>query len=204
MGNLFGQRKKAPSRVTEQDMAVLQLKQQRDKLRQYQKRIGLQLEKERDVARQLLKNGQKSKALLLLKKKRYQEQLLEKTDAQITNLENMVQDIEFAQIEIKVMEGLKVGNDSLKKMHEVMSIEDVERIMDETEEGIAYQKEIDKLLAGGLSDEDEDAVLAELEQITQDALPDVPMEPLPELPTTPLEDLVEPTHTRERPALAAS
>uniref|UniRef100_A0A8C4NEQ4 Charged multivesicular body protein 6a n=1 Tax=Eptatretus burgeri TaxID=7764 RepID=A0A8C4NEQ4_EPTBU len=139
-----------------------QLKQQRDKLRQYQKRIELQLEKERDVARRLLKNGQKSY------KKRYQEQLLEKTDAQITNLENMVQDLEFAQIEIKVMEGLKVGNDSLKKMHEqVMSIEDVERIMEETEEGIAYQREIDDLLAGGLSDEDEDAVLTELEQITQ-------------------------------------
>lgn len=30
-----------------------------------------------------------------------------------------VQDIEFAQIEIKVIEGLKVGNDCLKKMHEV-------------------------------------------------------------------------------------
>lgn len=183
---------------------MLQLKQQRDKLRQYQKRIELQLEKERDVARRLLKNGQKSKALLLLKKKRYQEQLLEKTDAQITNLENMVQDLEFAQIEIKVMEGLKVGNDSLKKMHEVMSIEDVERIMEETEEGIAYQREIDDLLAGGLSDEDEDAVLTELEQITQDALPDVPTEPLPELPTPPLEDLVEPTCPREQPALAAS
>lgn len=30
-----------------------------------------------------------------------------------------VQDLEFAQIEVKVLEGLKVGNDCLKKMHEV-------------------------------------------------------------------------------------
>ena len=30
-----------------------------------------------------------------------------------------VQDIEFAQIEAKVIEGLKTGNESLKKMHEV-------------------------------------------------------------------------------------
>ena len=36
-----------------------QLKQQRDKLRQYQKRINLQLEKERLLAKQLLKNGKK-------------------------------------------------------------------------------------------------------------------------------------------------
>lgn len=30
-----------------------------------------------------------------------------------------MQDIEFAQIEMKVIEGLKTGNECLKKMHEV-------------------------------------------------------------------------------------
>uniref|UniRef100_A0A8C9S0N2 Charged multivesicular body protein 6 n=1 Tax=Scleropages formosus TaxID=113540 RepID=A0A8C9S0N2_SCLFO len=184
MGNVFGKRKRA-TRVTEQDRAVLQLKQQRDKLRQYQKRITQQLEKERLLAKQLLKDGKKEKALLLLKKKRYQDQLLDKTENQISNLERMVQDIEFAQIEMKVIEGLKVGNDCLKKMHEVMSIEEVEKILDETQDSIEYQRQIDDMLAGALSQEDEDAVLAELEAITQEegvALPEVPEEPLPELP----------------------
>lgn len=36
-----------------------QLKQQRDKLKQYQKRITLQLDKERELAKQLLKDGKK-------------------------------------------------------------------------------------------------------------------------------------------------
>ncbi|XP_072311981.1 charged multivesicular body protein 6 [Eucyclogobius newberryi] len=182
MGNLFGKKKR--TRVTEQDKAVLQLKQQRDKLRQYQKRINLQLEKERTFAKQLLKDGKKEKALLLLKKKRYQEQLLDKTENQISNLEQMVQDLEFAQIEMKVLEGLKVGNDCLKKMHEVMSIEEVERIMDETQDAIEYQKQIDEMLAGSLTQEDEDDILAELEAITQDdvELPEVPSEELPEVP----------------------
>ncbi|XP_029998186.1 charged multivesicular body protein 6-like [Sphaeramia orbicularis] len=184
MGNVFG-RKGRPSRVTEQDKAVLQLKQQRDKLKQYQKRITLQLEKERLLAKQLLKDGKKEKALLLLKKKRYQDQLLDKTENQISNLERMVQDIEFMQIEMKVIEGLKVGNDCLKRMHEIMSIEDVERILDETQESIEYQRQIDEMLAGALTQEDEDDVLAELEAITQGedvALPEVPTEPLPEVP----------------------
>lgn len=183
MGNVFG-RKSRPSRVTEQDKAILQLKQQRDKLKQYQKRITLQLEKERRLAKQLLQDGKKEKALLLLKKKRYQDQLLEKTENQISNLERMVQDIEFMQIEMKVIEGLKVGNDCLKSMHEIMSIEDVERILDETQESIEYQKQIDEMLAGVLTQEDEDAVLAELEAITQGedvALPEVPSEPIPEV-----------------------
>ncbi|XP_067914512.1 charged multivesicular body protein 6 [Heterodontus francisci] len=181
MGNLFGRKKR--SRVTEQDHAVLQLKQQRDKLKQYQKRIAIQLEKERELARQLLHGGKKEKAKLLLKKKRYQEKLLDKTEVQISNLEQMVQDIEFAQIEMKVIEGLKIGNDCLQKMHEVMSIEEVERIMDETQEAVEYQRQIDDILAGGISQEDEDAILAELDAITQEEIefPDVPAEPLPNI-----------------------
>ncbi|XP_061562555.1 charged multivesicular body protein 6-like isoform X1 [Phycodurus eques] len=182
MGNLFG--KKKQSRVTEQDKAVLQLKQQRDKLRQYQKKIGLQLEKERLLAKQLLKDGRKDKALLLLKKRRYQDQLLDKTDNQISNLERMVQDLEFAQIEKKVIDGLRVGNECLKKMHEVMSIEEVERILDETQDAVEYQRQIDEMLSGSFSQEDEEAVLAELEAITQGdvQLPDVPSHRLPDAP----------------------
>ncbi|XP_024287267.1 charged multivesicular body protein 6 [Oncorhynchus tshawytscha] len=196
MGNIFGRKRR--TRVTEQDRAVLQLKQQRDKLKQYQKRITLQLEKERNLAKQLLKDGKKEKALLLLKKKRYQDQLLDKTENQISNLERMCQDIEFAQIEMKVIEGLKVGNDCLKSLHEAMSIDDVERIMDETQEAIEYQREIDEMLAGSLTQEDEDAILAELEAITQGDLdlPEVPDESLPEVPET---AEVEPEPGQERP-----
>ncbi|XP_035002439.1 charged multivesicular body protein 6 [Hippoglossus stenolepis] len=194
MGNIFG--KKRPSRVTEQDKAVLQLKQQRDKLRQYQKKINLQLEKERALAKQLLKDGKKDKALLLLKKKRYQDKLLDKTENQISNLERLVQDLEFAQIEKKVLDGLKVGNECLKKMHEVMSIEEVERIMDETQDSIDYQRQIDEMLAGSFTQEDEDAVLAELEAITQGDvdLPEVPSDELPDVP-----EAEEEKPERERP-----
>ncbi|XP_032067317.1 charged multivesicular body protein 6 [Thamnophis elegans] len=180
MGNLFG--RKRQTRVTEQDKAVLQLKQQRDKLKQYQKKISLQLERERIFARQLLKDGKKEKAKFLLKKKRYEEQLLDKTENQISNLERMVHDIEFTQIEMKVIEGLKIGNECLNRMHQVMSIEEVERIMDETQEAVEYQRQIDEILSGSFTTEDEDAILAELDAITQEQidLPEVPSEPLPE------------------------
>uniref|UniRef100_A0A8B9U3F8 Charged multivesicular body protein 6 n=1 Tax=Anas zonorhyncha TaxID=75864 RepID=A0A8B9U3F8_9AVES len=192
MGNLFGRKRR--SRVTEQDKAVLQLKQQRDKLRQYQKRISLNMERERALARQLLKEGKKEKALLLLKKKRYQEQLLDRTDNQISNLERMVQDIEFTQIEMKVIEGLKIGNECLNKMHQVMSIEEVERIIGETQDAVEYQRQIDELLAGSLTEEDEDAILEELNTITQEQLelPEVPSEPLPT-------ETAEPTPIKNRP-----
>ncbi|KAJ3600202.1 hypothetical protein NHX12_031188, partial [Muraenolepis orangiensis] len=186
MGTVFG-RNSRDTRITEQDKAVLHLKQQRDKLKQYHRRVTLQLDKERALAKRLLTDGRKDKALVLLKKKRYQNQLLDKTENQISNLERMVQDIEFTQIELKVVEGLKVGNDCLKSLHGVMSIEDVERIMDETQDALEYQRQIDEMLAGSLTQEDEEAVLAELHAITQGEdleLPEVPTdtEPLPEVP----------------------
>ncbi|XP_029782977.1 charged multivesicular body protein 6 [Suricata suricatta] len=167
-----------PSLRTRQD----QLKQQRDKLRQYQKRVTQQLEREREIARQLLRDGRKERAKLLLKKKRYREQLLDKTENQITSLETMVQNIEFTQIEMKVVEGLQIGNECLKKMHQVMSIEEVERILEETQEAVEYQRQIDELLSGSFTQEDEDAILEELNAITQEQidLPEVPSEPLPE------------------------
>lgn len=161
-----------------------QLKQQRDKLRQYQRRVSQQLEREREVARQLLREGRKERAKLLLKKKRYREQLLDKTENQIASLETMVQSIEFTQIEMKVVEGLKFGNECLNKMHQVMSIEEVERVLDETQEAVEYQRQIDELLAGSFTQEDEAAILEELDAITQEQmeLPEAPSEPLPEKP----------------------
>uniref|UniRef100_G1MA41 Charged multivesicular body protein 6 n=1 Tax=Ailuropoda melanoleuca TaxID=9646 RepID=G1MA41_AILME len=159
-----------------------QLKQQRDKLRLYQKGVARQLEREREIARQLLRDGRKERAKLLLRKKRYREQLLDKTENQITSLETMVQSIEFTQIEMKVVEGLQIGNECLKKMHQVMSIEEVERILEETQEAVEYQRQIDELLAGSFTQEDEDAILEELNAITEEQieLPEVPAEPLPE------------------------
>ena len=43
-----------------------------------------------------------SRAKLLLRKKRFQEGLLEKTDGQLDNLERLVHDLEFAQVEKQV------------------------------------------------------------------------------------------------------
>jgi len=184
MGNLFA--KKTPkSRVTEQDKAVLQLKTQRDKLKQYQKKIQFNLDKERELAKKLLKDGKKDRALLLLKKKRAQESLLAKTDNQLDNIEQLCGSLEFAQIEAKVVDGLKAGNESLKQLQKIMSLEDVEKIMDETREAVEYQNEIDAVISGAnLTQEDEDAIMAELDEITKIDLPEVPTEQLPEIPTT--------------------
>lgn len=77
-------------KVTSRDRAVLELKVQRDRLKQYQKKINLVLLRETEIAKEQLRAGNKEKALLALKKKKYQEQLMEKTNGQLFNLEQLV------------------------------------------------------------------------------------------------------------------
>lgn len=86
----------------------------------------------------------KRKAKLLLKKKKYYENNLDKTDAQLDNIDQLVHTLEFTQIEHQVVNSLKTGNDCLKKLHELMSIDEIEQIMDDTREGIEYQRVINK------------------------------------------------------------
>jgi len=52
----------------------------------------------------------------------------------------MVHDLEFTQVEMQVLESLKAGNESLKAVQKLFSIEDVEKIMDEAREGIEKQR----------------------------------------------------------------
>lgn len=75
----------------------------------------------------------------------------------------MVHDLEFAQVELRVVDGLKVGNAALKKLHDLLSIDEIEKIMDETKEGIEKQKEIDDILSGELTENDETEIEAELD-----------------------------------------
>lgn len=90
----------------------------------------------------------------MLRKKKYQEQVLSRADGQLENLERMVHDLEFAQIEMKVVDGLRIGNTTLKQLHDLLSIDEIEKIMDETREGIEKQREIDEILSSTLAAED--------------------------------------------------
>jgi len=188
---------------------VLKLKQTRDKLKQYQKKIMLNQDKEKVLAKQCLNQGRKDKALRLLKKKKFQDSLLAKTDAQLDNLDKLVQDLEFAQVEIQVVEGLKGGNEALDALHQIMSLDDVEKIMGDTEDAIAYQNEIDDLLAGGVGVEqpDEDELLAELGELlgaeVEEELPDVPVSDM-DLPVAPTHELEKTKSREESRTLAAS
>ncbi|CZR53288.1 probable VPS20 Vaculolar protein sorting (putative) [Phialocephala subalpina] len=171
-------------KISAQDKAILDMKNQRDKLHQYQRRITVLTDREKDIAKQMLAKGDKAKALLALRRKKYQESLLAKTDAQLEQLEKLTSSVEFALVQKDVIFGLQQGTSVLQEIHKEMGgIDHVEKLMGDTADAIAYQKEISEMLGGRISNQDEDEVEDELEaleaEVTGVPLPSVPTSELP-------------------------
>ncbi|KAK1782886.1 charged multivesicular body protein 6 [Copromyces sp. CBS 386.78] len=185
----------SPSRVTAQDKAILDLKTQRDKLHQYQRKITVLTDRETAIARQMLAKADKQRALLALRRKKYQESLLQKTDAQLEQLEKLTSSVEFALIQKDVFFGLQQGTKVLKEIHaEMGGLEHVEKMMGETAEEVAYQQEVSEMLGGRISNQDEDEVEEELAALEAEvaaksrpvSVQPVPQVPLPNVPDTEL------------------
>ncbi|KDN52789.1 Snf7-domain-containing protein [Tilletiaria anomala UBC 951] len=164
----MGQQGSKGPKITAQDRAILDLKLQRDKIKQYQKKLSIGTERENALAKEALARGDRDKARTALRRRKYQESLLSKTDGQLETLEGLVSTIEFAQIEQAVLHGLKQGNEVLKDIHRVMKIESVEKLMEETAEAQAAQREIDEMLSSQMTAEEEEAVMKELEEIEKE------------------------------------
>ena len=169
------------------------MKIQRDKLHQYQKKITKLTDRETEIAKECLARGQKNKALLALRRKKYQESLLAKTDLQLEQLQKLTSDVEFASVQKDVLYGLQQGTAVLKQIHaEMGGIEKVEKLLEENAEARAYEKEISDMLGGQLSNADEDEVEDELEAMAAEVsgIKDQ-VESLPAAPNTELKDNAE-------------
>lgn len=145
----------------------------------------------------------------MLRKKKYQEQVLSRADGQLENLERMIHDLEFAQVETRVVDGLKVGNTALKQLHALLSIDEIEKVMDETREGIEKQREIDEVLTSTFvateEEIDESEIEAELDALMEadinEKAPEIPKDSL--LPEVQMdlpqkEEKEEKKHTKEK------
>ncbi|KAF2277297.1 charged multivesicular body protein-like protein 6 [Westerdykella ornata] len=167
------------NKITPRDKAILDLKVQRDQLEKYQKRISVITNREKEIAKECLRRGDERSAKLALRRKKYQESLLEKTDAQLAQLQILTSDVEFALVQKDVLFGIQQGTQVLKEIHREMGgIENVEKLLGESEEARAYQEEISELLANKMSNQDEDEVEDELEALEAEVsgvkLPEAP------------------------------
>ncbi len=47
--------------------------------------------------------------------------------------------MEFAQVQVNVVNSLKQGNAALKRMNELLKLDDIEKLMEDSREAIEYQ-----------------------------------------------------------------
>lgn len=182
------------------------MKNQRDKLRQYQKKITVITNRETEIAKECLAKGQKDKALLALRRKKYQESLLSQTDAQLEQLERLTANVEFSLVQKDVVFGLQRGTEVLKMINKEMGgLAAVEKIMEDSAEARREQEEISEALAGQLSNQEEDDVEDELEALEREIegvkLPDAPNKTIitdGDLPNAPETELDRELRRKER------
>lgn len=195
----MGQQLSAP-KITAQDRAIFQLKQQRDKLQQYQKRLIIVSDKQQILARQAIRDQQQDKAKFYLKLKKQQESTIANTYSQLDNLEGLIGTIEFKLIEKDVIYGLQQGNQVLTKLNNDISIEKVDKLLDDIEDETVKVDEISDMLAG-LNNKQESEVDEEFDKLNEEIngkkekeqekpvkLPDTPHTvPLPDAPNNEIE-----------------
>jgi len=151
-------KKRKRDSLSETDRAKLELKRQRDRLKKCRIKCETMIAKELHAAKDLMKMKKKKQAIILLKKKKLKEKMLSDTENKLLTIETLLSQIDEAELTAETMIAMKQGTEALKALNEEMSLEDVERIMDETQEAIEYQQEVDELLSGKLGSDDEDAV----------------------------------------------
>ncbi|GAB5032679.1 charged multivesicular body protein 6 [Nannochloropsis oceanica] len=169
MGGLFsrhhGHGRKPKVLVTDHDRAVLDLKIAKDKLKRYQIKMRSESIRLTEQAKELVAVGRKDRALLVLKMRRLREDEQVKAESQLMNMEQLITQIEWETQQMQVFDALKSGNQALDAIHEIMSLEEVEKLMADTADSIEYEQEVSRLLSGSLSAGAEEEVMMEFEEL---------------------------------------
>lgn len=212
-----------PPTISATDRATLDLKNARDRLQKYKTKLETDDAKILARAKKAKVDGNTKAALNLLKIRRLKTKEVESVEAQLLNVMQMVQTIDSKQNEVLVLAAMKEGKDTLQRMHEETTVDDVLNLMDEIQEQNELEQEMNDILVGAnvssLTMEDDAEIEAELAAMmgistttttpepttTTDQLPVAPdTQPLPQAPSTKLPEPAAASTSQEKVAMAAS
>ncbi|KAJ1625521.1 Snf7-domain-containing protein [Pavlovales sp. CCMP2436] len=162
MGTLFSRAKEIP--IGDNDRALLTLKVTKLRLAKHRAGIRRASEREHAAAEQHAAGGDMLRARDALRRFRYWEQVMDQTDVMLQQLDSLLAGIELAQLNKVVYEGLAAGTAAIKAMQSNLSLEKVERLMDERADVIAVMDEADALL-GSTADPELERQLEQLEAV---------------------------------------
>ncbi|KAG8470285.1 hypothetical protein KFE25_008706 [Diacronema lutheri] len=159
---------------------MLTLKVTKNRVGKHRTGILRSIELEGASAREHAAHGNRQSARDALRRRRYWEQVLGKTEAMLLQLDEVIAGIELAQLNKVVYSGLAAGTAALKRMQADLPLEKVERLMDERADALAMMDEVDAALGTGHDAElDEELGALEAENVNAQ-LPAAPAVAVPQ------------------------
>lgn len=175
-------KKKAPSAISTLEKLHETLEMLEKKEHVLQKKISAEVEKAKDYT----KAKNKKAAIQCLKKKRLYETQIE----QLGNFQLRVHDqmimVEGARATTDTIDALRSGSAAVKSIQQSLSIDDIEKTLEQVEEHAENMKQIQEALAtpvGAAADFDEDELEAELEELEEEELEEEYLQPPSTLPS---------------------
>eukprot|EP01133_Synstelium_polycarpum_P010930 gene10930-12737_t len=111
------------------------------------------LAKEMDVCKEeitkCIRSKQKSQALVQIRKRKTLESILEKKSESAHNIHKILLSIDSAHSNQQVVETIRMGVTTLKKVNDKMTVDQVDNVMDSLSDALLDQKEIEDAMSDG-------------------------------------------------------
>jgi charged multivesicular body protein 6 len=189
--------------ISATDRAILDLKNARDRLTRYRTKLERDDAKLVDQARRARDAGKTQQALGIMRLRKHKQVQAQQCEDQLLNVLQLVDTIDSKNNENAVFAAMTAGKDTLKRMHQETTVDDVLNLFDQITEQHEMEREINDILQNVplLSVEQEEQVQAELNALMSETtsgsvattavngleqqLPNVPdTAPMPDVPTT--------------------
>jgi charged multivesicular body protein 4A/B len=156
------------------------------------------------LAKIKIKNNNKQKALLNLKKKKMYQKQIENLTAQMFNLEQQSIVLEGSILNNQIFDTMNTSKNTLKRVNKNVNVDTVEDLMDNLNTQMSEVEEVNQVLSQPIDNDeyDEDELLKELESdsetpeetnneimTTEINLPNVPTEPIKNIEEKALDEL---------------
>ncbi len=117
----------------------------------------------------LLKEGKKNRALLALRSRNHYSTLLEQCEGHLLQINQLISNIEIASLQNEVVAVLETGTLALKVLQKEISIDYVERLLQENADATDAVKEVGELLASaGETTVDGNLLQSELKRLEEE------------------------------------
>jgi len=186
---LFGKAKTAPSPKD----SITKLRETLEMLEKREQYLQRKVEKELQLAKQNATKNKRAAMMALKRKKTYESQMDKIAGARMT-IDTQLMAIEGANVSLEAMNAMRMGAQTMRAMHNNMTVETVDDTMEEIREQMDISNEINDAISQPLGAElyDEDELQAELDKLEQENLDEqllgIQAAPQPglELPAVPL------------------